>query len=253
MRTAHLLTQVAPRYPTGALPIPGVTPGIRVYARKKLTSYLWERPYLEAALSSAEVRANGAKYLLALELSHFTELIDLRPPKGSPFIHSMSEPFSEDDVDAHVMHNWLKHFGLTFHQMHASGHASGPELVEIIRATGAKTVYPIHTIHPEALETTGPSVRPPGARPGLPSRRTPLTRAAAEGLRRGRALGGRWHPTDWRPGSPRSTGSSVAGWRPTRSPRSTGRAGAARRSSASRSPTGWLATAAGFSTSTPRA
>jgi ribonuclease J len=161
VRTAHLLAQVAARFPAGAIPVPGRTPGIRVYARKKLTSFVWERPYLEGALSSAEVRGDGAKYLLSLEQSHFTELIDLRPPKGSPFIHSMSEPFTEDDVDAHVMHNWLHHFGLTFHQMHASGHASGPELVQIIRATGAKTVYPIHTIHPEALEAAGPSVRPP--------------------------------------------------------------------------------------------
>jgi len=161
VRTAHLLAEIAPRFPPGALPTPGTSPGLRVYARKKRTSYLWERPYLDAALSAADVRTDGAQYLLMLELSHFAELVDLRPPKGSPFIHSMSEPFSEDDVDDHVMHNWLKHFGLTFHQMHASGHASGPELIEIIRATGAKTVYPIHTIHPEALETAGPSVHPP--------------------------------------------------------------------------------------------
>ncbi len=161
VRTAHLLTQIAPRFPRGTLPIPGTSPGVRVYARKKLTTQLWERPYLDGALSATDVRADGARFLLSLELSHFAELIDLRPPKGSPFIHSMSEPFSEDDVDAHVMHNWLKHFGLTFHQMHASGHASGPELLEIIRATGAATVYPIHTIHPEALEAAGPSVRLP--------------------------------------------------------------------------------------------
>jgi ribonuclease J len=161
VRTAHLLTEVAPRFAPGALPVPGVAPGLRVYARKKRTTYVWERPYLEGALSAEQVRADGAKYLLSLELSHFAELIDLRPPKGSPFIHSMSEPFSEDDVDAHVMHNWLKHFGLAFHQMHASGHASGPELLEIVRATGAKHVYPIHTVHPEAFEVAGPSVHLP--------------------------------------------------------------------------------------------
>jgi ribonuclease J len=161
VRTAHLLTQIAPRFPAGVLPVPGRSPGVRVYARKKKTTQLWERPHLEGALSAADVRADGAEYLLALELSHFAELIDLRPARGSPFIHSMSEPFTEDDVDAHVMHNWLHHFGLTFHQMHASGHASGPELLEILRATGAGTVYPIHTIHPEAFTAAGPSVRLP--------------------------------------------------------------------------------------------
>jgi ribonuclease J len=160
-RTAHLLSQVAARFGTGEIPVPGKTPGLRVYARKKRVSYLWERPYLDDALSAEEVRRQGRQYLLALDLAHFTELIDLRPPRGSPFIHSMSEPFSEDDVDDRVMHNWLDHFGLEFHQMHASGHASGAELLEIVRATGARTVYPIHTEHPEAFEKAGPSVRPP--------------------------------------------------------------------------------------------
>ena len=45
--------------------------------------------------------------------------------------------------------------------MHASGHASGSELLDIVRATGARTVYPIHTEHPEAFEKAGPSVRLP--------------------------------------------------------------------------------------------
>ena len=161
VRTAHLLTQVAPRFPAGEVPVPGHTPGLRVYARKKRVSYLWERPYLDDALPAEEVSRRGRSYLLALDLAHFTELIDLRPSKGSPFIHSMSEPFSEDDVDDQVMHNWLEHFGLEFHQMHASGHASGSELLDIVRATGARAVYPIHTEHPEAFVKAGPSVREP--------------------------------------------------------------------------------------------
>jgi len=160
-RTAHLLAQVAPRFGRGEIPVPGEAPGLQVHIRKKRVSYLWERPFLDEALPSEDVRRNGRKYLLALDLAHFPELIDLRPPKGCPFLHSMSEPFSEDDVDDRVMHNWIDHFGLEFHQMHASGHASGPELLEIIRATGARTVYPIHTVHPEAFEKVGPSVHPP--------------------------------------------------------------------------------------------
>jgi len=161
VRTAHLLSEVAPRFPVGEIPVPGHAPGLRVHARKKRVSYLWERPFLSDALSSEELRREGRKYVLALDLAHFPELIDLRPPRGSPFLHSMSEPFSEDDVDDRVMHNWLEHFGLEFHQMHASGHASGPELLELVRATGAKAVYPIHTEHPEAFEKAGPSVRLP--------------------------------------------------------------------------------------------
>ncbi|HLN50584.1 MAG: MBL fold metallo-hydrolase [Thermoplasmata archaeon] len=167
-RTAHLLTSVAPRFPTGALPLPGRSPGIRTYARKKKRVFKWEAPFLDEALSAEEVRADGKRYLLALDFAHYPELIDLRPPRGSPFIHSMSEPFSEDDVDDRVMHNWLDHFGLEFHQMHASGHASGPELEGIIDSVRARTVYPIHTEHPESFRSTSGVVVSPELRTPYP-------------------------------------------------------------------------------------
>jgi ribonuclease J len=160
-RTAHLLTALAPRLGAEAVPVPGTADGVVVYERKKKRYYNWEKPFLDAALSAEEVRTKGGRYLLALDLLHFPELIDLRPPKGAPFIHSMSEPFSEDDVDDRVMHNWLDHFGLSFHQMHASGHASERELFEIVRSVRPATVYPIHTEHPEAFRALGPSVRLP--------------------------------------------------------------------------------------------
>jgi ribonuclease J len=169
-RTAYLLGAVAPRFPSGTVPVPGRTVGLGVYARKKKRLFRWEEPLLDGALSAADVRARGRDYLLALDLTHFPEMIDLRPPKGSPFVHSMSEPFSEDDVDDRVMHNWLEHFGLAFHQMHASGHASGPELRTIVRDVGADRVFPIHTEHPEAF-------RGPGTRAVLPE----LNRAYAVG------------------------------------------------------------------------
>ncbi len=157
-RTAYLLGAVAPRFPAGAVPVPGRSAGIAVYARKKKRLFRWEEPLLDGALSAADVRERGREYLLALDLTHFPEMIDLRPPRGSPFVHSMSEPFSEDDVDDRVMHNWLDHFGLTFHQMHASGHASDPELKSIVRDVAADAVVPIHTEHPEAFRTPGTHV-----------------------------------------------------------------------------------------------
>jgi ribonuclease J len=160
-RTAHLLHEIAPLFPEGTVPTLGRTPGLSVYARKKRRTFTWEAPYLAEALGADALRSHGERYLLALDLMHFPELIDLRPPHGSPFIHSMSEPFSEDDVDDRVLHNWLDHFGLEFHQMHASGHASGPELLEIVRRMAATEVYPIHTEHPEAFERAGPRVRLP--------------------------------------------------------------------------------------------
>jgi ribonuclease J len=161
VRTAHLLAQIAPMFPRADVPVVGQSPGLAVYQRKKLRKFKWEDEYLTGALDASALRSKGRRYLLALDFMHFPELIDLRPPRGSPFVHSMSEPFSEDDVDDKVFHNWLDHFGLAFHQMHASGHASGPELDRIVRGIAPRAVFPIHTEHPEAFEAMGHRVRLP--------------------------------------------------------------------------------------------
>jgi len=160
-RTAFLLQSLAGLYPAGALPLPGSSPHLAVYGRRKKRYFDYEKAFLDTALAAEEVKSHGRRYLLALDFHHFPELIDLRPPRGTPYVHSMSEPFSEDDVSDHVMHNWLDHFGLQFHQAHASGHASATELYEIIRHVHPGTLYPIHTEHPEAFQRLGPHVRLP--------------------------------------------------------------------------------------------
>jgi hypothetical protein len=45
-----------------------------------------------------------------LDFYQFTELIDIKLNPGSQFVHSMSEPFSEEDIEDEVMHNWIDHF-----------------------------------------------------------------------------------------------------------------------------------------------
>lgn len=160
LKTAHLLSSMAASLGS-TVPVPGRSPDLLVYVRRKKVYYKWERPFLDGAVDSEFVRKNGPKLLLSLDLQHFAELIDLRPPSGAPFIHSMSEPFSEDDVDDHVLHNWLDHFGMSFHQMHASGHCSGPELSDIAATIAPKTLFPVHTEHPEAFVGMVPHVVPP--------------------------------------------------------------------------------------------
>ena len=154
MKTAHLLTTAAPLLGRDA-PVPGRSPGVRVYRRTKKTYYKFERPFLDGSVDAEYVRTHGGDLLLELGLPHFAELIDIRPDAGSAYIHSMSEPFSEDDVDDKVLHNWVDHFGLAFHQFHASGHCSATELWEVVRRTQPATLVPIHTEHPEAFEKAG--------------------------------------------------------------------------------------------------
>ena len=98
------------------------------YKRKKSGTYddsdyfQWERQFMDKMVNAEYVHKNQKKLIMDLDFFQFGELIDIRPQRGSPFIHSMSEPFSEEDIEDEVMHNWLDHFGMQFHQLHASGH-----------------------------------------------------------------------------------------------------------------------------------
>lgn len=57
----------------------------------------------------------------------------------------MSEPFSEEDIEDEVLHNWLDHFGIQFHQLHASGHLNKEQIGSLISEIEPKKVYPVHT------------------------------------------------------------------------------------------------------------
>jgi ribonuclease J len=110
--------------------------------------YVWERPFLDKAENFNYVRRNQSKIIFNLDLVGFTELIDIKPSAGGDFIHSMSEPYSEEDIDTKVMHNWLNHFGLKFHQIHASGHCPSRDLAKVINKIQPRKLVPIHTEHP---------------------------------------------------------------------------------------------------------
>jgi len=93
-------------------------------------------------MATAEfVHANQRGLIVDLDFYQFAELIDIRPERSSPFIHSMSEPFSEEDLEDTVLHNWLDHFGLRFHQLHASGHLNKAQISEVVAEIAAKRVF----------------------------------------------------------------------------------------------------------------
>jgi mRNA degradation ribonuclease J1/J2 len=43
------------------------------------------------------------------------------------------------------MHNWLDHFKMRFHQLHASGHMNRRQVTSLINYIKPKKVFPIHT------------------------------------------------------------------------------------------------------------
>jgi ribonuclease J len=157
-KTAHLLLRLVEDEHLD-LPDPTRDEGLAIYFRRKRSGeylekdyYVWEREFLDRRISVEELKDRPQDHIFNLGFTHFAELIDIRPETGTPFIYSMSEPFGEEDLEARVMQNWLKHFDLRYHQLHASGHMSREELVDAIARINPQKVFPIHTEHPEMFQ-----------------------------------------------------------------------------------------------------
>ena len=105
------------------------------------------------------VHENQGKLVMDLDFYQFAELIDIKPSPSSHFIHSMSEPYSEEDIEDQVMHNWLDHFKLQFHQLHASGHLNREQLTSLINYIEPKRIFPIHTENQQLFKKISSNVQ----------------------------------------------------------------------------------------------
>jgi ribonuclease J len=151
LKTAHLLGRLVEDRRLD-LPDPLKDENILVYYKRKRSGefdekdyYVWERDFMEKMTTYEFVHENQSKLVMDLDFYQFTELIDIKPSPGSHFIHSMSEPYSEEDIEDQVMHNWLDHFKMQFHQLHASGHLNRDQLTSLINYIKPKKIFPIHT------------------------------------------------------------------------------------------------------------
>ncbi len=127
----------------------------------------WEREYLlyPNVLKADYVNQHQAELIMSLDFFQIDELIDIQPDPGAYYIHSISEPFNEDmEIDAQILDNWLRHFRFTksptndkhyYYQIHASGHASGLELKELIQQINPAKLFPIHTQEPDLFQEMG--------------------------------------------------------------------------------------------------
>lgn len=166
-RTAYLLHRLVEDQRLN-LPDPLRDDTIKVYYKKKKSGtysekdyYKWERDFLEAIVTPEDLKNSPKEYIVNLSFYDLAELIDIRPDAGSPFIYSMSEPFGEDDLEEKVMHNWLTHFSLRYHQLHASGHLSRKELAEAIETVNPSKLFPVHTENPEMFSELHKNPTPP--------------------------------------------------------------------------------------------
>jgi ribonuclease J len=156
-------------------------PGLIVYRTLKASPGKWEleiydRYGSEGRLIDAwEAGRHPGDYILCFSLWDLSNLIDIDPQEGT-YIYSSSEVYDEAaHLDMEKIRHWLGFFGLDFigdpenpesgRGLHASGHASGPQLMDMIKRIQPQKVIPVHTEQPEAfaegLENTSVEVDVP--------------------------------------------------------------------------------------------
>ena len=100
--------------------------------------------------NAQEIAKNEGKVLCAMGFYSFTALIDMKPEPGAIYIHSASESYNEEqEISQERINAWMDHFGINKFQCHCSGHARRKDLLQIVDEINARTLYPIHTEHPE--------------------------------------------------------------------------------------------------------
>ena len=109
--------------------------------------------------TAEQISARPNKALCAIGFYSFTALIDMKPKSGARYIHSASEQYNEEqELSQERIDAWLKHFSMHKFQSHCSGHARGKDLLETVSEINAKSLYPIHTEHPELFSKVSRNV-----------------------------------------------------------------------------------------------
>ncbi|MFQ6019618.1 MAG: MBL fold metallo-hydrolase [Dehalococcoidia bacterium] len=145
-------------------------PALRIYRDLKSKSQPWEKKLREEHrdrfVTPEQVQGSPDMFVLCFSFWDVKNLIDIRP-QGGRYIYSSSEAYTEEQrLDLVRLRNWLRHFsmkevGLPLSDdgdqpefssgeelLHASGHASGPELIQLVREISPRTLIPIHTENP---------------------------------------------------------------------------------------------------------
>jgi ribonuclease J len=116
---------------------------------------------------AGDVRKNQDEYILSFSFFDVNELPSIQPQKGSRYVFSSSEPHDEEqEIDFKRLNNWLEHFGMDSYGLprvkngglitpedemgiHASGHACGTDLFEIVSRINPDMLIPVHSLHPD--------------------------------------------------------------------------------------------------------
>ena len=144
--------------------------GLLVYKDLKAKRKAFERAvhekFEDKLVDPAEIAASPESYILCFSFWDVKHLLDIKP-EGGTYIYSSSEAYTEEQViDFLRLYNWLRLFNLKVKGFkviekngkpvprfesgyHASGHASGEELLRMVEEIQPEVVVPVHTERPE--------------------------------------------------------------------------------------------------------
>jgi len=160
-------------------PQPACLPNLLLYADPKAAPKPWEvelrQAWNDRTVHPAQVARSPGDFLLAWSLWDLNDLVDLEGICDGLYLYSNSKAYDEEQAaDLERLRNWVHWMGLTLHgdpddaqstRLHASGHASGEELLEFVRTVRPKVLIPVHTEQPqwwqEQLRGSGIRVCPP--------------------------------------------------------------------------------------------
>ena len=134
----------------------------------KRDNIIVDRKHLENGISALDINKNPSSYVLHLDYFRFKNILDFELPEGSVFVRAQCEPFNPKmELSQTRMISWLKRFNINADnnwqpfQIHASGHASGPEIQEMIDKIKPKILVPIHTEKPKRFRNVSGKVHIP--------------------------------------------------------------------------------------------
>ena len=167
----------------GDVPDLGTEPDFALYEKARAQPDTWERRLLERnralVVSAEDIRKNPGRYVLCFSFWDVNELSSLDNVPAE-YIYSSSEAFNEEmEIDHKRLRNWLEYFEVESHglekasdaKLHASGHASGKEIIDIIRQIHPQRLVPIHTKQPQFFRE---ELAPADIEVVLPSANEPL-------------------------------------------------------------------------------
>jgi ribonuclease J len=174
-RDAYLMETLS-KVPELPFPLPSPKdPNILVYVDRKSTGTYrerdydtWERKYLDTSSSvrAEQVHEEQEDMIIHLTFFDINELVDIDPSPDAVYIHSASEPHNEEQViDEQRLNNWLDYFKIKKYQYHASGHASGTDIRQLVEQVKPKVLMPIHTEHKEMFKSFHKNVQMPSLEP----------------------------------------------------------------------------------------